>query len=947
MEQKSVHQFIYKIESKMLKRAKWELNMPLKTAIRTCPEIIVSLNNSQCLRFIDEINGVDDINNKVRSIQRKIRAIKKKPKSRENKVLINNYYDTLYNLQFQKDYICVIMNSDADYDRANLGFSINYGIVNGKECKIKYRRLLGTNGGIKNSTIVYVNEELYPELKKRLDNGRDMTEKLVPAKLEAYQALICSGSTPLPLPKGFIVVKDCITKFKEDVILINDAVDGEPELTHENDYEIEHNDSDGYGLMLPSYSKKVNEYLSGDGEHTISGMNTRYAWTKGMLYTFDFVEFAEKVAGTYEVVDVWGQTRDVRDAEVILTESMLKLWSSYKNWEDYFDNCQKNHYQFSVAKTTPTELENVRDTNYQFLQSYEFTDDELQELCQPTIDEIQDVIGLDYRKSLAFLAGFGLNDKNVFDEHLENYIKALMIDERIINDPFIRRKIYNMIRKRIEMGERGAIRINANFAMISGDPYALAQNMFGMEVTGLLKAGEVYHKYWIDKGSDEIACFRAPMTCQNNIRRMKLSKSKEAAYWYRYIDTALIYNSWDSACEAENGADKDGDTNMCTDNPIIVNRTLNSPTIICLQKKAEKIIPTEDDIIKANKLAFNDDIGVVTNHVTSMIEVQSGFDKGTPEYETLAYRIMCGQLYQQNTIDRAKGIIAKPMPSDWFTLHECKVNDDDDEETKSQKEFNFKIVAAKKPYFMTYVYPKLKSENDNYVRNNNKGAIRRFNEYGIKSIEDLKNYEGKTKQMIDYCNFYEMLMPVGNNPCVVNRISWIFEKAFKGYLSKFSSFMAATNKSEFDYTIMKSGVVYSKNNYNQILEIYKEYNRRVENYHKRARTEKIDKDSEYAERQHLIDFFKNECYKVCPNEDELCDIVLDICYQKEKSKQFAWDIVGQTILSNLLKKNKNIIHYPKLVDSGGDFTYCGKKFEMCEKELEVNSSDYSERKRIC
>ena len=82
-------------------------------------------------------------------------------------------------------------------------------------------------------------------------------------------------------------------------------------------------------------------------------------------------------------------------------------------------------------------------------------------------------------------------------------------------------------------------------------------------------------------------------------------------------------------------------------------------------------------------------------------------------------------------------------------------------------------------------------------------------------------------------------------------------------------------------------------------------------------------------------------------KEELCDIVLDICYQKEKSKQFAWDIVGQTILSNLLKNNKNIIHYPKLVNSGGDFTYCGKKFEMCEKELEVNSSDYSERKRIC
>lgn len=551
LEQKSVHRFIYKIESKRLKRARWKLRLPLKEAMKSCPEVIVALNDSQCLRFIDEINGVKDLNEKVRNVQRKIRSIKKQPKSRETKMLISNYYDTLYELQFQRDYLCVIMNSESDYDRANQGFSIDYG-----DCTINYRRFLGTNGGIKNSTIVYVNEEIYPELKKRLDNGRDKSQELVPAKLEAYQALICSGSIPLPAPKGIIVVDDCITRFKEDVILINDAADGEPILTNEKDFEIEHNDSDGFGLMLPSYSRRVNEFLT-DSSEVISGMNTRYAWNKGMLYTFDFVEFAETVANTYEVTDIWGDVRDVRDAEVILTASMLKLWQSYKKWEDYYFNCEENHYQFSTPKITPEQLENVRDTNYQFLQSYDFTDEELEELCQPTIDEIKDVIGLDYRKSLAFLAGFGLNEDNAFNDNLENYVKALMIDQRMIDDSFIRKKIYHMIKKRIEMGKRGAIRVNANYAMISGDPYSLAQSMFGLEVTGLLKKGEVYHKYWIDKGADEIACFRAPMTCHNNIRRMKLAKSDEISHWYQYITTALIFNSFDSACEAMNGADKD------------------------------------------------------------------------------------------------------------------------------------------------------------------------------------------------------------------------------------------------------------------------------------------------------------------------------------------------------------------------------------------------------
>jgi hypothetical protein len=74
-----------------------------------------------------------------------------------------------------------------------------------------------------------------------------------------------------------------------------------------------------------------------------------------------------------------------------------------------------------------------------------------------------------------------------------------------------------------------------------------------------------------------------------------------------------------------NGADKDGDTNMTTDNQVLLKSTRNELTIMCLQKKAEKKIPTEEDIIKANKLAFNDDIGTVTNRVTSMFERQAEY----------------------------------------------------------------------------------------------------------------------------------------------------------------------------------------------------------------------------------------------------------------------------------------------------------------------------------
>lgn len=94
-----------------------------------------------------------------------------------------------------------------------------------------------------------------------------------------------------------------------------------------------------------------------------------------------------------------------------------------------------------------------------------------------------------------------------------------------------------------------------------------------------------------------------------------------------------------------------GDMFFTTDNKIIVEHTLNSTTIECMQRKAEKIVPTESDMVKANKLAFGDEIGTTTNRITAMIERQAIFSSDSEEYKVLDYRIKCGQHYQQCSID--------------------------------------------------------------------------------------------------------------------------------------------------------------------------------------------------------------------------------------------------------------------------------------------------------
>lgn len=543
--QKKCKRYLFKLHSERLRRSRWKLEYPLEEALNT--EDIISLSDSQILRFIDELNGdtSEAREEEASYIKKEIKRLKKSDSSKKD-TLIANLYKRFYNLQFVPDYMCLIIDKMSDYDRANKGFSIN---------GIKYHRLLGTNGGIKNSTIVYVSERLYSQLYERLCCGRNPEQKFVPAKLEAYQALICSGSIPVSMPKGIIVVPDCVTHFKEDIIRVDDSQSDEPIVEFLKNQEIELTESDGYGIMLPSLSYRWARELD-EEEDFLSGCNLRgLPWTKGMVFTMDYLAFGESVAKNFYIKDAWGDLRDIRESELIITTSMLKLWDSYSSFEDYWSNVEKYHYQISIAKTAPARLDEYRNTNYQFLQNYHLTPEEVTELVRPTVEEIQEILGLDYRKSLLFLRGTNLTEDSYIDE--EPYINALMIEPQMIHDPYIRDRIYNMIKKKIRQAKIGVLKVRGNFAIIGGDPYSLMQSIFGLPVTGLLHAGECWHKHWLDRGVSEVCCFRAPMTSKYNVRRLKVVGTPDMTYWYRYINTCMLLNSWDSTAEALNGSDKD------------------------------------------------------------------------------------------------------------------------------------------------------------------------------------------------------------------------------------------------------------------------------------------------------------------------------------------------------------------------------------------------------
>lgn len=901
--------FILKIHSKRLRDAKWDLKLDLQEA--RMRDELVTLSSSQVLRWIDELNGAPDQRAEITAVRTEIRDTMAQDASRDRKAKLKKLYERLDALQYKKDYICLIIDDERDYRAAVNGFYIN---------GIKYSRLLGTNGGIKNSTIVFANDALVGELRRRIDNGRNTEMPLVPAKFEAYRALTCSGSTPVSFPHGLVIVKDCETTFKDSVVWLADSETGEPAMTPDDDAEITLCASDGCGMMLPSLAARWSQELG--LEYTACGMNTRFSWEKGMVFTFDFIEFADKVAGKRTVVDAWGAERDLRNAELVLTTSQVKLWDSYDSMEDYLANCFANNYTFSITKVAEAALEPRHALNYQFIQSYRLTDEQLAELVMPTVNEIKDVLGLDYRKTILYLAGTHLGDRP-FNAADNPEAAALMLCPEMINDPHIRSKVRSMITKRIRDAKIGVIDVPGNYTILSGDLYALCQSMFGLPVTGILKRGEIFNRSWLDAGVDKVACFRAPMSCHNNIRLQNVCQNEEAAHWYQYMPTITALNAWDTTMAALNGADFDGDLIFTTSSKVLVENVRPTPTLMCLQKKAAKVVITEEALIESNINSFGSAIGQITNWVTSMYDVQANFKPGSREYETLEYRIQCGQKAQQDEIDKSKGIISNSMPAHWHSRRACmnKFKGNEDE-----LRFQLRICADKKPYFMMYIYPALGKLVRKYEASVKFAAQQKFQQDYELLME--KNADELTEDEAGFVISADYNAPVNYGACTMNRLCWLVEDQFPRRATRQS-------KSDFDPSLVVDEGFdikqVNKSFLKRLGDIVREYSILLQS--------KMHEATLFGEPPHRwVSYMFHRQMMMLTNDARLISNILAAkYYEKEWVRIALWSLVPWSVLFVLLDKTAGALA-PVSADDG-EFEYCGERYTM--RPIEISTFGYS------
>lgn len=370
---------------------------------------------------------------------------------------------------------------------------------------------------------------------------------------------------------------------------------------------------------------------------------------------------------------------------------------------------------------------------------------------------------------------------------------------------------------------------------------------------------------------------------------------------------------------------------MCftTNNNVLLNKHRLLPAIFCIQRKGEKKIVTEEDIIESNKISFGDAIGATTNVITSQVCALAKFEPGSREHDILSYRVLCGQHFQQVQIDKAKGIIAKPMPKYWHDLKSRKSQQLLNQMDEYTRFLNERIVVDRKPYFFIYNYDHLYSRYKKYIKKADTSSQR---EFGI-SVSDLLKKENKTEAETKFIEYYKKYLPVDEAPCAVNRMCWYIEKNLIPPTLK-------RPEKEFDYRLLKSPAnSYTEKQYRDIKPLlekeYKAYRQGIKELAKQLQENAVHG----TERAHIIEeygrAFLMKINIICPDDALKCDVLLDIAYKSNVSKRFIWIICGPQIIRNLLQRHGNEALVPeKSITGNPEFYFKGEGYSMSRYYVE-------------
>jgi hypothetical protein len=889
---------------------------------------IVQIGDNQVFRSIRSIRNSDVDLSKLDELVKERNQFKELESTEENATLITEKQKEIDDILFVPDIINVKVDDRKVYKKIfKNGFSIN---------GIRFLRLCSGSGQSRRSTASFVNVEIKDELEKRLNCGLNI-KKINVAKYNAYFGLHMSATYEVRTPRVCLIA-DC-EKYKlpkavdwvEDVELQgeNGKKINRRRMTVREDFEFVPNMWDGQGLISPRMAELWQEDL--DLDYLPSQFGIRSAFVKGQLVVYDFHKHAAKIAKTTKIVDYYGDTWDIDQIDILLSVSQFKMYKFYSSWSQYVQLHEYHGHSWGVTKVNPRVDNEMSLLNYQYIQTLALDRHKIKDLIQPTINWIEKICSGDKLYTLLFLLGSCKESDSIakiFDKSNNDYVKAILYNDSLLKDPYIKKKLYDNIATKIQDAKIGRVWSRGNYQAMVSDPYGQAQWAFRKddndEVTGLLKEHEHYSHFWNERNVTKVDACRSPMVDFHEHNPLNFINNEDTKEWYKYIKSGIIYNVWGVDTIRHSDSDWDYDIVFTTDNEVMLNNIYPNKNVITYDKvSAPSQRLNNTNILQTDLRSFDCKVGVITNYSTAFISMLSNFKEGSQEYNELIERIKLLRRYIGDSIDQAKGIKMKPFPSEWKNRE--YINEDDSDEVKQNKYYHNNLVANKKPYFMIYIYDRIKNEYREYKKKCERTCKEKF---GC-SLDQLLKKKNKTKQESYYVSEYYRRMPVIKNHSVMNTLCNMVEEVdFKYKRPKNDE-----NIGDMFNVLFDQSIKIDQTKLDRLIKLYEKFNKKRHFKFKNNILKHIDfeveEDNESDKRMNeFYEEIRNEAFAICPNAKELANHLVYITYQLNptESKEFAWSIGIEGILNIIKDKSDGKVEIPMFDHKGKE--YLGKKYSL-------------------
>lgn len=881
---------VMKLNSNKVIEAKGDLSLTLQQAKA---DEIITLSESQLLVWL--FGGQEEL----AKVSQQFSELKGQRSKSTSKSVFKRLTVQMENLQFTDKIVQVEVKNKNHVKLITNGFKLN---------GYEYKYLLSKGSKV----ITFTREDVWEVLHTKIKNGRGMSVKFIPAKMNAYLSLTSTSSKWVPQPRKVVVVDDVVNKFTMPYLYVGE--EGIEERCDETTLEA----TDGSGMISPALMAEWSKHL-GYGDKISSGMSIRNSFVKGMVFPVDFHKFfAER--GVEYITDVYGNQHKVQDVDMIITSSMHKGWKCYDSMEHYEQCCEANGYQYRICK----ESHGVTwgKANYQMTIDLDMTDQQIERLLQPTIDWVESLL-TDWRSASLYLNG--QQQSATSNRTLDSIGDLLQIDHRFVGDKTIHSIIRSNLQGFREELSRGGFLVDSSYQIIAPDLYQLCEVLAGVEEPkGLLKAGEVYSQYHADLGKKEAVLFRAPQINRFNNARVELADSNELREFYKYCDEVVVLNNLDLTCETLAGADKDGDTCLVMTNDVWLELCpkLLSLRASNLSDSAVKVECHDEQLIEGAILGCNDkyNIGSCINKYTNATVLRSQFPKGSKEYEELDRRIIDGIRVSQSWIDFKKLGVAYEMPKHYYSTKAC------DELNPNEYDIAFekRICANKKPMFNAN-----QREKKQLRGIMNKLELITLCNLGIgadeflsKDVATMSEEEQRLLQQV-----YDESPILLNDNSTQTRIGQIADKMMNELLER-----VTTPKVSYLHLLTPITDVTQS----QIVETQKAYKKYLAMNNKINSTISFDKDEYKVWRreqmtQNKQDFKINVLDIFEGDSDKAIKAMMTVLSESKSSILF--DLFGAELCQTLIN-NLNIGEIELVVPcEDGDFSYQGKQFEVMKKEL--------------